>query len=206
MMRLTPVVERLSRVMVRAGGAIVLAAAVLIGVEVVIRRFAGFTVGGIDELSGYTLAISSSWAFGFALLQKAHVRIDTVYLMLPPRLRPLLDVAALCILGWFAGLVAWYGFDLFQLSVAFRARAMTPLATPLWIPQGLWLAGWAAFLAVIALLLAQTLGALLRGRADEALRASGLMTVEEELKEELGDIERRRAVSSGAGGSGAGAQ
>ncbi len=181
----------LCRLMVWIGGLIVLAAAFLIGMEVVIRRFAGTTIGGIDEVSGYALAVSSSWTFAFALLHKAHVRIDTLYLLLPVRLRPYLDIAALGILGAFAALVTWHGADVFALSFAFRARAMTPLATPLWIPQGLWIFGWCVFLFVIALLLAQTVVAVLQGRTDQALKTAGLMTVEEELEEELGDIRRR---------------
>lgn len=177
--------------MVWAGGAIVLAAAFLIGVEVVIRRFAGITIGGIDEISGYALAISSAWTFAFALLHRAHIRIDTVYLLLAPRLRPILDIAGLGVLGSFVALLTWYGYGVFALSFAFNAHAMTPLATPLWIPQGLWLFGWIVFLVVILLLLARTLVAFAKGQTDLAIRMAGLLTVEDELSEELADIRRR---------------
>lgn len=183
--------HRLCRLMVWLGGIVVLAAAFLIGVEVLIRRFADTTIGGIDEVSGYALAVSSSWTFAFALLHKAHVRIDTFYLLLPRGVRPFLDIAALAILGAFAALVTWHGADVFVLSYGFSARAMTPLATPLWIPQGLWVFGWGMFLIVIFLLLLKTVIAVLRGRFDEALRTAGPMTAADELEEELGDIRRR---------------
>ncbi len=181
--------------MTRIGGAIVLAAAILIGIEVCIRRFAGVTVGGIDELSGYALAISSAWAFAFTLLQRAHVRIDTVYQLFPRPARAYLDLLALLVLGLFAATIVARASEMFFLAARFGSRSLSPLATPLWIPQGLWVAGWVVFAVVITLLFTRTLIALLSGRTDEALKVAGMMTIEEEVRIELADLKRRRTGS-----------
>lgn len=68
--------RRLARAGVWFGGALIIAAAFLVGIEVVIRKAFTLTIGGADELSGYALAISTSWALAFALLERAHIRID----------------------------------------------------------------------------------------------------------------------------------
>ncbi|MDP3241857.1 MAG: TRAP transporter small permease subunit, partial [Reyranella sp.] len=58
------------------GGALVLLAAVLIGIDVLMRKFLALSIGGADELAGYSLAIGTTWGLGAALLDRAHIRID----------------------------------------------------------------------------------------------------------------------------------
>lgn len=175
----------------------ILLIAFVIAGEIVVRRFLGITLGGVDEVSGQILAVSSAWAFAFALLQKAHVRIDTLYLALPRRLRPWLDVTALLVLGGFVGLVTWYAADMLRFTIAFGARSLSLLSTPMWIPQGAWVAGLIVFFLVIVLLLLRTLSAMLAGDRDTALRLAGLATAQDELKEELTDLRRRGSGSRG---------
>ena len=43
------------------GGALVLLAAVLIGIDVLMRKFLARSIGGADELAGYSLAIGTAW-------------------------------------------------------------------------------------------------------------------------------------------------
>ena len=187
--------ELISRWMMRLGGAMILSIAFVIAAEIVMRRFFGITLGGVDEISGQVLAVSSTWAFAFALLQKAHVRIDTLYLALPRRLRPWLDVMALLVLGAFVGLLTWYAADMLRFTFAFGARSMSLLSTPMWIPQGAWVVGLIAFFLVITLLLLRTLLALVAGDSDTALRLAGLASVEDEIKDELADLRRRGSGS-----------
>src|SRR5215216_7238890 len=86
------------------GGALVLLAALLIGVDVLMRKFLAQSIGGADELAGYSLAIGTAWGLGAALVDRAHIRIDSLYVLLPQKLRLLLDVAALVLLTGFFGL------------------------------------------------------------------------------------------------------
>ena len=72
-------IERVSRVAAWIGGAMLIAAALLVCVEIVLRRAFLVSIGGADELSGYSFAIATAWAFSFALLARSHIRIDIVY-------------------------------------------------------------------------------------------------------------------------------
>src|ERR687883_1087165 len=85
------------------GGALVLLAALLIGIDVLMRKFLTRSIGGADELAGYALAIGTTWGLGAALLDRAHIRIDSLYVLFPQKLRLALDLLALLLLlGFFA--------------------------------------------------------------------------------------------------------
>src|SRR5256714_10306756 len=91
------------------GGALILLAAVLIGIDVLMRKFLARSIGGADELAGYALAIGTAWGLGAALIDRAHIRIDSLYVLFPRRLRLLLDLVALLLFIGFFGLMSWHG-------------------------------------------------------------------------------------------------
>jgi TRAP-type mannitol/chloroaromatic compound transport system permease small subunit len=182
---------RLARLIARAGvwfgGILLIAAALLVGVEVVIRKAFSLSIGGADELSGYALAISTSWALAFALLERAHIRIDSIYVYLPVRLRALLDILGLALLAGFFGLVTWYGFGVFQTSYRIDAHSLSPLGTPLMVPQLIWVLGLVMFLAIAVLLLIRAVSALITGDLATVRRLAGSRTLREEVAAELGE-------------------
>ena len=149
--------RRIARLGAWFGGVLLIAAALLVGVEVVIRKAFNISVGGADELAGYALAISTSWALAFALLERAHIRIDSLYVHLPVRLCALLDIAGLLLLTAFFGLITWYGYGVFWTSWTLGSRSLSPLGTPLMVPQLIWVLGLAMFLAIAVLLLVRAL-------------------------------------------------
>jgi len=179
----------LARTVARAGvllgGVLVLGAALLVGVDVLLRRFFNTSVGGADEISGYTLAIGSAWAFGATLLDRAHVRIDSLYARFPRRARLALDFLALVAFTAFMALVTWHAYAVLAETIAVGARSMSPLATPLVIPQTLWVLGLLSVVLIGVLLLLVSLAAVLRGQEAVARRLIGSRTVTEELEEEL---------------------
>jgi TRAP-type mannitol/chloroaromatic compound transport system permease small subunit len=179
--------RRIARVGVWFGGVLLIAAALLIGVEVVIRKVFSISIGGADELAGYALAISTSWALAFALLERAHIRIDSLYVHLPVRLCAVLDIVGLALLCAFFGLITWYGFGVFRTSFTLGAQSLSPLGTPLVVPQLLWVLGFVMFLAVALLLLIRALGALVRGDLATVRRLVGSRTLREEVAAELGE-------------------
>jgi len=179
--------RRIARAGAWFGGALLLLAAGLVGVEVVIRRLFSVSVGGTDELAGYALAISTTWALAFTLLERAHIRIDSLYVHLPVRLCAVLDIAGLLLLIAFFGLIAWYGYGVFQTSWALGARSLSPLGTPLVLPQLLWVLGLVMFLAIAVLLLLRAVVALLAGDLARVHRLVGSRTVREEVAAELGE-------------------
>ena len=182
--------ELLSRIAVWAGGALTLACVFLISFDVVARKFFGFTVGGSDELSGYVFAISTTWAFAYVLLQRGNVRVDVLYQHLPPRLAALLDWLSLVALGVFIGALTWHASSVAQTSWERSAAANTPLATPLWLPQGLWVLGLAWTCVVLALLLIPASIALATGDAAAMKELCGVRSAKEEAEEEAVTGER----------------
>src|SRR5687767_12299420 len=105
--RLQAAAARIARGGAIVGGALLLAAALTICVDIFLRYAFSLTVGGADELSGYALGIASGWGFSAALLSRSHIRIDTVYVRIRSRRgRATLDVLSLVAFALFVGLVA----------------------------------------------------------------------------------------------------
>jgi TRAP-type mannitol/chloroaromatic compound transport system permease small subunit len=183
--RLLDLAYGLARVGAWFGGALIVAAALLVGVEVVIRKAFTMTIGGADELSGYALAIATTWGLAFTLLERAHVRIDSLYIHLPVRLAAILDLIGLALFIGFFSLVTWHGWGVFATSVRLDAHSMSPLGTPLVIPQALWIAGLILFLLIAALLLVRALVAFVQGDLGTMRRLVGSRTLTEEMAAEL---------------------
>ena len=125
-----------------------------------------------------------------ALIDRAHVRIDSLYALLPTRICALLDILALLSFMVFSGILTWEGWVLFAQSASLNAHSLTPLATPLAIPQFLWVAGFAFFFVVMLLLLARALLALATGDIDEVRRLLGSRTALQELEEAIREHEQ----------------
>lgn len=167
-----------------AGGTLILLAAFTVSVDVVARKIFSVSLGGADELSGYALAIGSAWAFAFALLRRANVRVDALYQHLPSKACAVLDIVALVAMGAFAGYLANYGWDVLATSWSLSARSNSALKVPMWIPQSLWVAGLALFIITLALLLARALKALFAGDWGRIHELLGARSIVEEADEE----------------------
>lgn len=174
------------------GGALVMLAALLIGVDVLLRKFLALSVGGADELAGYALAIGTTWGLGAALLDRAHIRIDSLYLLFAPKLRLALDLAALVLLVGFFALVAWHGTSVVAQSWTSESRSQSALETPTIVPQALWLAGLVAFVAIGALVLIDVVRQLAAGDLRGAARLIGTRSAQEEVEEEIRDLQDRQ--------------
>ena len=116
------------------GGLCVLVSFV-IAVAVVMRKVFNVSIVGADEISSFILAASCSWGFAFALLHRAHVRVESLQLVLPRRLCAILDIVGLILLGAFVAVIAWYTANVLALSIDMGALA-DMLDVPLWFPQG----------------------------------------------------------------------
>ena len=183
--RLLSTARLLSRIGAWFGGGLLILAAFVIGVDVVIRKLFNLTIGGADELSGYALAIGSAWSFAFALTERAHVRIDSLYVTLPARVCAVLDILGLTIFVLFLGMVTYYGYGVLANTIEFDAHSMSPIATPLIYPQSLWVAGLTLFIAIAVLLLVRALIALLTGDIATVARLVGSRSVSQEIEQEL---------------------
>ena len=178
--------ERISRIAVWIGGLMIVMTAGLITFEVLLRKIADMSTGGADELSGYALAIGSSWSMGFALLRRAHVRVDAIYGRLAGGPRAWLDCLAILSMTGFALVLTWFCAGVLRESITLDARSTTTLSIPLWIPQGLWLTGFVIFSALSLILSYHAVAALIRGDSEGVRTLVGSRTADEELAEELG--------------------
>jgi len=178
-------VQRLAHAGALGGGLLILAAALLVSVDVTLRKLANTTLGGADELSGYALAIGSTWSFAFVLLARGHVRIDALYQLLPRKLAAACDLIAIGALLAFASLIAWHGAGVLAQSWQLGARSNSSLAVPLAVPQALWWLGYAGFVACAVLLLLRAVSAMWAGDLATANRLIGARSIEEEAADEL---------------------
>lgn len=180
--------QRLTRFGLWFGGALILAAALLIGVDVTLRKFFNASIGGADELAGYALALGTAWSLGAALLDRAHIRIDSLYVLLPRWLRLSLDFAGLALFIAFFGLIAWHGWSVVQQSWMSGSRSQSALATPTVIPQSLWLLGLALFFVVGLALLAHAAILIARRNVSAAEQAISTRSAAEEVQEEIREL------------------
>ncbi len=180
------------------GGGLVMLAAVLIGIDVVLRKFFALSIGGADELAGYALAIGTTWGLGAALLDRAHIRIDSLYLLFPQKLRLVLDLAALVLLVGFFALVAWHGMSVVSQSWISESRSQSALETPTIIPQAMWLAGLVVFVAIGVVLLVDALRIIAAGNLRGAARLVGTRSAEEEVQDEIRDLQERQGREGSA--------
>lgn len=188
--RLLTGTERLAHAAVWVGGALMIGASVLVTVDVLLRKFMATSLGGADEISGYLFAIATAWAFSYALLHRVNVRIDALYLLLPGPVKAVLDVFGLLLLSGFIGILTWRAVLLLLDTYANWSRSITPLQTPLAIPQTLWVMGLLLFSFTLALVLVAGIWALVRGDLLAVQKLAGVRTLDEEVKEETRGTDR----------------
>jgi len=184
--------SRLSQVAAWAGGAALTLTAIMVTFDVLSRKFIGWTLGGSDEITGYVFAAATTWAYSYCLLHRANVRIDAIYNWLPRWLKASLDLASIAMLLIFVGFLTGRAFNTFYDSLVNSTISITPLKTPLWIPQAFWVAGLVFFLATLVFMLIFA-GRAFIGRDFAAVnRNAGAITIEEEVEEDTRGTEAER--------------
>jgi len=177
---------RVSRWLAWIGGALLLLSALLVSLDVVFRAALKVTYFESFELSTYAFAIATALGMSFALVSRAHIRIEVAYMMLPPRARGWFDVIAYAMLAVCAGVVLYWSSMTVLGNLESGARSNSSLAIPLAIPQGIWLVGLAWFALLALLYTVYGLVKCLRGQADVAHRRLGVASVEEEIEASMG--------------------
>lgn len=211
--RLLQGAEKASRIVVWIGGGLLIFAAFMTTADVILRKAIDWSFGGADEIAGYIFAISTSFAFAYATLHRAHVRIDALYMRLPRPIRIFLDVFGFLLLGIFLMLMAERAYSVWWNSFENSSVSITPLVTPLAFPQGFWFAGMVFFFIVFVLMLLRIITAAFSRDWDRIATMVGPRGVEEEVEEEreharheierehaLAERERERARTHGRGG------
>ena len=187
--RLLAFAERLSLIAVWFAGAMMVFVAFMVTFDVLIRNVFNVTLGGADEISGYLFAIATAWSLPYALIHRANVRIDALYILLPTSLPAVLDLFGLTLFSLFFGALTWRALALLGDSYARSALSVTPLHVPLMLPQAFWGAGWLLLCICLVLLLCGTISAVFRGDLRRVHELVGAPTIEEEFTEEGIDLD-----------------
>ncbi|GAB4059352.1 TRAP transporter small permease [Uliginosibacterium sediminicola] len=157
-------------------------------IEMVTRKLFNFSLQGIDEVGGYTLAVTAAIGYSYTLITRGHTRIDFLVGKLPAKARALLNTLAMLTLAAMAVFCILRGWVVLSESIEFQSHSTTPLQTPMWIPQSIWFVGWVLFAVICIYLALHALWLLLRGETDALNRAYGPQTLEEEIESEAGEV------------------
>ena len=164
--------RRLNRVVAILVGVLLLGCVAFVLADIVLRQV-GASLGGTDEISGYVMAIATSWGMAYTLTELGHVRIDILRARVLAPWRAGLDLLAMLTLAVTVTLVAIRGWPVLARSLANSSRANTPLETPLALVQAPWLAGWVWFAIVSWLTVAAAAALVLRGDFERSEKAIG---------------------------------
>ena len=159
-------------------GVVLLACAGVVLLDILLRAM-GSSFGGTDEISGYVMAIATSWGMAFTLLELGHVRIDILRGRAGRIGRSVFDLFAMAMLAGTVTLIAARSWPVLARSLDNSSRANTPLETPLALVQAPWFAGWVWFAVVSWLTLIAATVLVLRGRFEQSEAAIGSFGAEE---------------------------
>lgn len=166
------------------GGVLILASALIVTTDVLLRKFLNVTLGGADLIAGFCLAMASAWGFAFAFLNRGHIRIDTFYVRMPARLQLAADVLGVLLMIAFFGLVTWYAIGVTEHSIRLGSRTMSTLQLPVAIPQIIWVAGLVFFLFAMVLTLVTALVLARRQAWPEVRKLIGSRSLDDEIADE----------------------
>jgi TRAP-type C4-dicarboxylate transport system permease small subunit len=170
----------------------------LVFLETILRKFFSVSLQGIDELGGYVLAVTAALSFSLALCDRAHMRIDIFYRMFPLVVRRLLDGLAMFMTALVAFIVVWMGWITLKESILFKSVSQTPWATPMVIPQSIWLATLLPFL-LLSLLGLMRWGYGVVSQDDRILSEFAPKGAQDELTEQVELLNQREQKRSKAG-------
>lgn len=190
--------ERISQLAVWVGGAALLAAAVMVTVDVFARKIFNVTMSGSDEYSGYVFSATTTWAYSYCLLHRSNVRIDALYNYLPRKVTAVLDVVGLLLLLYYMSIMTYYAMISFLDSWVSNSVSITTLGTPQWIPQLFWVAGLILFFITLIFVVLYSITALLQRNWDLVARVAGVPSIAETMQEETHGIDVALASESNA--------
>ncbi|AEY01435.1 hypothetical protein GU3_08395 [Oceanimonas sp. GK1] len=184
--------KRIEQLASLAFGGMFLLLSLLIAVETLLRKFFKVSLQGVDELSGYALAVGATLAFTIALFGRAHMRIDIFHERLPQGLQSVLNWLSALFMSGLGLFLVWVCMNVVLETLDYGSTAQTPWATPLIYPQSVWMAGLAVF-ALVALGYGLRATWLLASGRHQALNHEfNPKGVSEELQEELADFAQRQ--------------
>lgn len=188
-------IERTARVLVWVCGSALIVMSFVITVEALMRKFLNHSFGGVDEITSYVFAVTTTFAFPFAILQRANIRIDIVRNLFGRRLRIAMDILAWGSFTLVFALITYRACLLALQSYEQGARSISPLRSYLAIPQGLWSIG---LVATVIASLALAIRAIALWRDGQKDAAMALLSPSDEVAQELSHIPASSETESDA--------
>lgn len=179
-----------------AFGVVMLLLALAITAETVLRKLFSVSLGGLDELGGYAMAVCAPLAFTVALVERAHIRISIFQAKMSIKAQALTNALAALSLGLLSVYLLYFTSITLLDTQSYQSVAQTPWATPLVYPQAVWLVAMAVFTLAALVLCAQACRLLWHCDWTALNQRFGADSVAEELKAELGDLAKREATQS----------
>ncbi len=133
--------DRVARLGTIVGGFLIFAAALIVTLELILRNIFNISMGGADEISSYLFAVAVAWGLPQVMLSDGNVRIEALVNTIPLAFRGWILRLGNLVLVFFVGVLAWRAVEMAITSFETSSRAVTPLQTPLALPQGLWALG-----------------------------------------------------------------
>ncbi|KAA9010025.1 TRAP transporter small permease subunit [Histidinibacterium aquaticum] len=183
--------QTFSRLCAIAFGVMMTALCVVIAIETVLRKLFNHSLAGVDELSGYAIAIGAPLCFAVAAVEQSHIRINLLHMRMPRGLKAATNLMSALALASLAIFLAVFTVGTVRETQLFGSVAQTPWMTPLIWPQAAWLFTTGVFTIASLLLALRACRLALQGRTDALLRDFGPDSVEDELEAELSDLEAR---------------
>jgi TRAP-type C4-dicarboxylate transport system permease small subunit len=197
--RLTGTLQAIIDFFAVACGWWLMALSALTCVEIMGRKVLGFSLQGVDEIGSYTFAVVGAFGFSHTLVTRGHTRVDFLISRFSGKQRAVLNFTAMITLAVMGVFFAYRGLHVVAETISLGSTAPTPLATPLWLPQSIWLFAYIMF-AVTALVAAgYACGLLLAGAWGQLNKRYGPQTLEEEIESESAiHLDARVASHEGA--------
>lgn len=167
-----------------AGGTLIVLSALLVTLEVLLRKFFNISLGGADEISGYAFGVATTLALSYALFERSHIRVDALMGTLPAGLRPFVNFFGLVMLIGFASVVVVMVWSMVADTLENGSRSITPMRVPLAIPQIPWLIGWMFFVFSGVLIGLVAIQRYMRGDEPGVQELIGVKSLDEQIKDE----------------------
>ncbi len=185
-------VAGVSSLMAHLAGWNYVACALFITFDIVARNFFGFSSRATVEITGYMLACGIAWGLAHTLASRAHIRVDVLVNRFPLKIRAPLHLFALLLLAGFAVFIAWAAWSLYDESALFDAHDNSAMRIPLVLPQGIWVVGIFAFVAMVGVLLLESALALLAGDPARLDLLLSSRSIDDEAAEALDAVKMAR--------------
>lgn len=167
-------IEKLAWITVFVGG-VGLLLSMTLGMADVVGSYLGHPVPGAYEVTESTMVLVVFGGLAYAQIKRKHIRVELVYLRMPPRGQSMMDIVSDLAALLFFGLLVWQGWNEAVFSIEIGEATSGIVRFPLWPARILLVFGAGLFIAQMTLDLIEDTRRLITG---EGGREEQLITEE----------------------------